>query len=234
MKITFTVLAISITLSGFTSNNIELDKKVSAFIEKPNNNLSLLTNHSKRRRGTTSDACIGSKTFLIDAYYGLFSPYSMGLKKIYDTASVTAYTKGGIGTAGTRATYMFTDKIEVGLEANFTRTTQNWTRGNYLYTLYGNNINTMLRMNYHLIVTKKFDGYIGGGGGTYSSRHRIESPDYTLSFEDTHKEARGFTFRLGLGGRYFITERNAISFEIGSLGGAYIHIGIMARFARFD
>jgi hypothetical protein len=168
----------------------------------------------------------------IDPYYGFFS-VAKALFKASDNQTVLESTF--IGPVGLKGEYMFSDKMSIGAEFNYT--TMGWeydeidsTSGTkYTYNLKRNIIRIMPRLNIHFGGSENFDGYVGISAGYRNATYSLTSDNPNQADEDVEGLVP-IAMRFSLGGRYYFTENVGLMAEIGLGGGTIFHTGFSFKF----
>ncbi len=181
---------------------------------------------------------VGTGTILVDGYYGYGTLTSLLFKVIADANGISGGTYSNFGPVGARVEYMVSETFGVGFEANYTKSSasfkdvrsvyNNFTNSYqdvvYNYTLSNTRIRFMPRINLHFGQSDKFDGFFAVAAGYKGGDWRVSSndPDFVASTASNIPLA----FRMGLGGRYFLTEDFNLNMELGLSGGALLHFGV--------
>lgn len=168
----------------------------------------------------------------IDVYYG-FPNLTGSLAKSLSTDS--ELTVKSLGPIGGKFEYMVSDKMGVGLESNFSKTSFTYTEyddydsTNYEYTSSITSLRFMPRWNIHFGSSDSFDGYFGIAAGYLSRKYEWEStdPDYQA---ESISGLFPLAMRLAVGGRYYFTDNIGLHMELGIGGGAIIHGGLSMKF----
>lgn len=168
----------------------------------------------------------------IDPYYGFFS-----VAKALFTASdnQTVLESSFIGPVGLKGEYMFSDKMSIGAEFNYTGMGWEYTEidsasGNkYTYNLKRNIIRIMPRLNIHFGGSENFDGYFGISAGYRNATYSLTSNNPNQADESVEGLVP-IAMRFSLGGRYYFTENIGLMAEIGLGGGTIFHTGFSFKF----
>lgn len=181
----------------------------------------------------------GTKT--IDIYYGwpnLFTNIAKETLTSHDSESIQV---GGFGPVGTRFEYMVSDKIGMGVDFNYASTSLEWKEFN-TYDEYGNmqvgqfefetsiiRWRALLRFNFHFGISDKFDPYWTLGAGYSSFSYKYETNDPYYEDQESDFDFIPVAVRLGVGGRYYLSEHIGIGTEIG-IGGPLMTFGGAIKF----
>jgi len=165
----------------------------------------------------------------VDVYYG-FGSMSKAFVKEFAGPNGTFKSFGALGA---RFEYMASDKVGIGLEANYLIHTATWNVDdgvnlyNYEYSV--RRIRVFPRINYHFGNSDRFDSYVAAGAGYRSIVRSTKSNDPNYIPEDI-TGVFPVAMRLAFGARYFFTETIGAHMEFGLGGGNIIHFGLSARF----
>ncbi len=146
----------------------------------------------------------------------------------------------GVGPFMFKAEYGLHRNLSILLSCNYTQYNGSWDKDTFdarwnrnLPFKYGtiiHDISANLRFNYHLLVTPRWDAYVGGGVGY----NRMISKDYTTYTPDTafvsqFKAPFPASFEMTTGIRYFFLNRTAIYLEAG-YAKSYVQGGFVFKF----
>ncbi len=147
----------------------------------------------------------------------------------------------GVGPFYWKAEYGLSRKLSVALSAGYILYKSEWTvnrtdpfTGNFLPYQYGttlHDISANLRFNYHLIVTKDVDFYVGGGVG-YNYFMNKDFTTFTpedTTFKSQFKLPMPISYEMSIGLRYFFLTRTAIYIEAG-MGKSILQAGFVFKF----
>ncbi len=153
----------------------------------------------------------------------------------------TNFAVVGIGPFYWKAEYGLSRKLSVMLSAGYILYKSEWNQLRpdplYGYDLpyrYGttlHDISANLRFNYHLLVTKDVDFYVGGGVGY----NYFINKDFTTylpddsTFKSQFKLPMPISYEMTLGLRYFFLNRTAIYIEAG-MGKSILQAGFVFKF----
>ena len=130
---------------------------------------------------------------------------------------------------------MLSDKIGLGLDANYTNTfvdyNQNTTDANgdpatYNYKVGRSVIRAMVRMNVHFATSDVLDPYFNIGAGYRTSSFYFDSSDPNYDASSVSYNFIPFAMRVGAGLRYYFTDNLGINVEVGFGGGSLAAGGI--------
>lgn len=172
-------------------------------------------------------------TVIFDAYYGFPNLYTSILKAEYvneDLGSIYQNVDiGGIGPLGLRVEYLFTDKIGMGLDMNYTNSSVSWNETNngetYEYQVSVPRLRVMGKFNFHFTKSDNFDAYAAFGAGYGSFKLVTETNDPNYIFTEISNPVP-VSIRFAVGARYFFNDNLGLNLEFGVLGGALINGGI--------
>ncbi|PWH87170.1 outer membrane beta-barrel protein [Brumimicrobium oceani] len=170
--------------------------------------------------------------FLFDAYIG--SP------KIYELSNRNAikrferedgYMKfSGFQAIGIRSEYMINNRVGLGLDASYSDyKVSTLSFGEPKQTEY-QTLAGMVTFNYHFLKnSKKFDlhGILGIGAAIRTSTEITYIPRYQ---ENDNIFNHNLAVKLGLGARYFITDKIGVNLSVGYGEGPFLNGGISIKF----
>lgn len=87
----------------------------------------------------------------------------------------------------------------------------------------------LIRGNYHYVLNKWIDPYIGGGVGLSSYKYKNLNSQ-TVGINPNEKVPGTFDFSLQAGIKYFPTKHLGVYTEIGYVGAAVFHVGVSGKF----
>lgn len=170
--------------------------------------------------------------FLFDAY--------IGTPKIYELTNRNAikrferedgYMKfSGFQALGVRSEYMISNRIGLGLDASYSNfKVSTLSFGDAKQTDY-QTLAGMVTFNYHFLKrSEKFDlhGILGLGAAIRTSTEITYLPRYQ---RDENVLNHNLAVKLGLGARYFITDKIGLNLSVGYGEGPFINGGISIKF----
>ena len=140
------------------------------------------------------------------------------------------------GPLGLLISYMISEDIGVGLDFNYSSCKKSFDYVNSLdidsiiYNMDASRtiIRVMARVDYHLHINDKLEGYIGIGAGYRDPNNNYNSsdPNYT---ELINLEKNNFAFRLSGGLNIFVTDKIGINSEFGIGGGGLLRAGLFYK-----
>lgn len=175
---------------------------------------------------------------IINAYYG----YPNYLGNLFETTYANGSTVSNIkintlGPVGASFAVMVSDHIGVGFDVNFSDVSVDWSDNsvdtlgnatNYVYTVGARTLRVMPRFDFHFSGSDVFDAYFGVGAGYRSRTYYTESTDPNYGDADVS----GFlpaSFRLAVGGTYFLSDNIGLNMEFGLGGGGLIRTGLSIK-----
>jgi outer membrane protein W len=177
--------------------------------------------------------CIKEGTVIVDAYYGFPNLYTTVFKAAYvNNGSPSDVKVTGIGPVGLRGEYLLTNKLGLGLDLGYNSTTVTYKYSNvfngptYTETAKTQKIGIMATINYHFIVKEHIDfyGMYGVGYGNRTFTDKSTEPGYTSTV--ILKSTIPIASRLGIGLRYFFTDKIGANLALGFGQGGLINAGI--------
>ena len=105
--------------------------------------------------------------------------------------------------------YGILEDISVGIEGSYRSYDYRWINNDYNFSIIGIRVNANYHFNKPLNLPKEFDLYAG-----------VNSGYYIWSIPSEFKEgifSTGIEFGIQAGGRYFLTNKLAISLELGGI-----------------
>lgn len=186
------------------------------------------------------DAAFVKGSSSVSVGYGFISPYKT-LFKLSNAFSGASAKFTATGPIGVTYEYGISDKISMGAQVAYSTmknvTTDPGALGNgkdYVVTDKLNQLSVIIRGNYHLGSSAKFDPYVGLGLGYGNFKFKTTSNDPT----DTPAELAAFSISvpgaLGITGQvgakyYFSTNVGAYA-ELGYLAGSFAQVGVALKF----
>jgi len=168
---------------------------------------------------------------LIDVYGGGPNLYKAVLKTAYLNSQSEEVVKfGGLPLLGVRVGYMVSDRISIGIDANYTTTSIAYKDGQYDYQVSSARLKAMARFEFHFGNSSNFDFYMPVGAGIKNSKFSLTSND------PNYKEAKlkgiliPISFKIGIGGRYYFNDMIGIGLELGLGGGSLLQGGLALKF----
>ncbi len=176
---------------------------------------------------------------LIDAYFGWPNLWTNTAKTILTDANSVNVIVGSMGPLGARVEYLVSDKVGMGVEMNYASTSVKWVsntqddNGNnitYNYKVTIPRMRILFNFNMHFGLSDKFDGYWKLGAGYSSLKWTYETNDPNYGDDDISFKLVPFAIRIGIGGRYFITNNLHLNVELGVGGGSLMAFGLGTKF----
>ena len=173
---------------------------------------------------------------LIDVYSGGPNLFTSVIKGAYTNAGGTYENVkiGGLPCLGLRVGYMVTDRISIGIDANYTSTVVTYSEASgsnvYDYTLSIPRIRAMARFEFHFGSSDKFDFYMPVGVGYSSIKYNYTTTDPDGGSLPSVRNLIPVAFRYGIGGRYFFTDNIGLNLELGLGGGPILEGGLAFKF----
>ena len=171
-------------------------------------------------------------------YFGLPNTLSAGID-LNDKLSISSKTNEkiqSIGPLGLLISYMISEDIGIRLDFNYSSCNKSFDYVNSLdmdstsYNMDASRtiIRVMARVDYHLHINDKLEGYIGIGAGYRDPNNNYSSTDpfYT---ELMNIEENNFAFRLSGGLNIFVTDQIGINSEFGIGGGGLLRLGLFYK-----
>lgn len=181
---------------------------------------------------TISAQAVEEGNVTLDPYYGFFSV----AKALFTaTDNQTIVSSSFIGPVGLKGEYMFSDKMSIGAEFNYTAMSWQYDEVDsasstvYHYTLDRNIVRFMPRLNIHFGGSENFDGYFGISAGYRNATYKLTSNNPNQK-DDSVDGLIPIAMRFSLGGRYYFTENIGLLMEIGVGGGTIFHTGFSFKF----
>ncbi|RYM30782.1 hypothetical protein ERX46_17020 [Brumimicrobium glaciale] len=170
--------------------------------------------------------------FLFDAYIGSPKTYELtnrnDVKRFEREDGYLIYS--GIAPIGIRTEYMISNRIGLGFDASYTDLKiSSLSYGNAKFHEY-KSIATMLTFNYHFLKSsEKFDlyGTLGVGAALRSSTEISYIPKYQ---REDYVYDYPLALKIGLGARYFITDKIGVNLSVGYGEGGFVNGGISIKF----
>lgn len=161
---------------------------------------------------STSGLCINRYDIIVDGFYGY--PYLIGIMLKQVLSDSLGVKSKNFNHFGARVEYMKWKRIGLGLEYTYALLTFRYIgRGGY-HTGGVLRQRLLAKFNYHFATSEKLDPYLTAGFGyanikLFSDEPGIKSEPLPLP---------PLAFRIGIGMRYFFTDRMGINAEIGLFG----------------
>lgn len=175
---------------------------------------------------------------LIDVYYGGPNLTASILETTFVNAGAGEEVDriNSLGPVGGRISYMIAEKVSIGVDANFTdvsisffSTTPDTTGNTYTYKAGWRTVRVFPRFDYHFGNSDNFDGYFGVGAGYRSRTYYSESND--PNYDGGSVEGiNPISFRLAVGGTYYLIDNLGVNLEFGLGGGGLIRGGLAFKF----
>lgn len=168
----------------------------------------------------SSGLCVNRYDIIVDGFYGY--PYLFGIlveKVLSDSLGITGARN--YNHFGGKVEYMLWSHIGLGLEYTYALLAVDYQASNAKYYTIGVSRKRILaKFNYHFATTKKWDPYLTAGVG-YSNT-QVFTTEPGIKSETVNKIP--ISSRIGIGLRYFFTERFGINTEVG-FGGPLMQAG---------
>ena len=173
---------------------------------------------------------------IVDGYYGYGSLYNAIFKALVSNNASSTFK--GLGPMGVRGEYMISDKVGFGLDIAYTSSSIKYSETildmnlnfvTYDATLKTAKLGTMVTFNYHFVNNDKFDSYFVFGLGYGNRTFKAES-DYAGYVSPEYNSTFPVASRLGVGMRYFFTEKIGLNLGLGLGQGGLLNAGVSARF----
>jgi outer membrane protein W len=171
----------------------------------------------------TNTSWDGKGTVVVNAGYGFVSTWKNLFK--LTGSKVTATGPVALGFE-----YGITEKIGVGVQLGYSKTTGTTPRSSYTSTETLTAYQALTMVKYHFIKSDKFDPYAGIGLGFGSFKYVYKDTDPAGDPSATLSVPGSFVFTGALGARYFFTNQIGVYTEIGYLSGSVIQVGLVAKF----
>jgi len=174
---------------------------------------------------------VGEGNILIDASYGWPNLWTNVFKAAVTDARSTNVKVGSMGPISAQFEYMVSEKMGVGLVFGYSTSSVSYddVDSGYFYDLSVTRIRLMPKFSVHFGQSDSFDPYLILAAGYASKNYDYVSndPDYNgFSIDGISPVA----FRIGFGGRYFVSENFGLKMEIGIGGGGLLEFGISTKF----
>ena len=178
--------------------------------------------------------------FIFNIYYGgpNFSASFLQTTFVNAGAGDELDRINSLGPVGGSVSYMISEKISLGVDANYTDVSVSYTSqssdtlGNSTFynTKSGfTTIRVFPRFDYHFSNSDQFDGYFGVGAGFRNRTYYFETDD--PYYDSGNLEGiNPIAFRLAVGGTYYLMENFGINLEIGLGGGGLLRGGLALQF----
>ena len=180
---------------------------------------------------------ISQGNVIFSAYYGGPNLTGTILKTMYSNFGSSDSDPISIGPFGGTISYMVTDNIGVGVDANYTDIYIEWenntvdSSGNdvtYFNKAGMKTIRIMPRFNFHFEITETFAPYIGVAAGWRERTYYSESTNPS-GIEGDREGFNPLAFRISAGGDIFIGENIGFNLEIGLGGGGLVRGGLIIK-----
>jgi hypothetical protein len=153
-----------------------------------------------------------------------------------------AFRVFGIGPFVAKAEYGLSRKLGIGLSTAYINYKSDWIRRRpdplmpsdslrYRYSTTYQDISVNLRLNYHILITKDIDVYLGGGVGYNKTKHNDSTNYYpdVPKFDAQFKDPYIISSEVSIGVRYYFLTRTAFFIELG-YGKSVAQAGFVFKF----
>ena len=184
----------------------------------------------------TQTNCISQGKSLIDVYYGFPNLYSTIIEQGYNnnfdlTRGLRPnYANSFFGPVGVKYERMITDQLGIGLNVFYANTIIQWSDEIYNYKSNISRLRVAVTGNWHFATTAKFDPYCMAHIGYANYNYKFDQVSKFDSIPPIHPKPDiqfmiPIALRVGIGARYFFTDKLGVNAEIG-LGGIFLTAGI--------
>jgi len=178
--------------------------------------------------------CIEKGKMLIDVYYGYPNLFTQTLKSGYDNTIKEDVKISGIGPFGAKYEYLLSNKVGIALNINYANSIVKGKGEDYNGIVYDYKVSVprfriFPLFNFHFATTDQLDPYflIGGGYGSFKMNLTSDDPDFE---EESISGLGNVAFRVGIGTRYFFTDKFGANLELGLGGGGLLQFGVTGKF----
>lgn len=151
---------------------------------------------------------------------------------VLGNSNVEEYEVGGIAPLGLKFEYMLSNQFGFTIDGIYNSWSAKWVSNSDIppKSVAIQRYRIQIGVNYHMDDLGSTDLDLYGGFGIGSNSRSVDRPDFIefseiLSLINNPLLRVPISFRLRLGGRYFLTENVAINFELGS-GGPFLSGGL--------
>jgi len=157
------------------------------------------------------------KKFILSAGYGVGNFWTKFLKDALDLPDYKVKALGPITFIGE---YRLYKKITGGISLTYSDINGHINKNGFEYSDELIIYTGLIRVNYHPIITRKWDVYLGGGLGYVNSQ-------YKSSLGTGSSNVPGeFGYSAQVGAHYYLTKKAGFYGELGYVNGSFLQLGV--------
>ena len=161
-----------------------------------------------------------AKKWTISAGYGIGNIWTKFLKDAFDVPEYKVTALGPISIIGE---YQIYKKVSVGISFTYSDLNGYFNKNGFVFSDELLIYTGLIRADYHPIINRKWDIYLGGGLGYVNSQYKSSlgtgSPNVPGKF--------GYSAQLGA--HYYLTKNLGFYGELGYVNGSFLQLGVVLR-----
>lgn len=161
------------------------------------------------------------KKWTISAGYGIGNIWTKFLKDAFD---VPEYKVTALGPMSIIGEYQFYKKVSVGISFTYSDLNGYFNKNGFLFSDELQIYTGLIRANYHPIVKRNLDIYLGGGLGYVNSQYKSSLGTGSSSVPGK------FGYSAQVGAHYYLTKHAGFYGELGYVNGSFVQMGVAVRF----
>ncbi len=141
-----------------------------------------------------------------------------------DVRAAAGYTITGTGPINVIYEHQIYKKFSGGIQFSYAKVKGDGAYNGFVFSDQLTIYSVLARADYHFYASKRFDSYIGIGGGYVHSKYQNNVNTSSSSVPGE------FGYTAQLGARYYFMSRLGIFGELGYVNGSFMQLGIVGKF----
>lgn len=153
--------------------------------------------------------------------YGIGNIWTKFLKDAFD---VPEYKVTALGPMSIIGEYQIYKKVSVGISFTYSDLNGYFNKNGFVFSDELLIYTGLIRANYHPIIKRKLDIYLGGGLGYVNSQYKSSLGTGSSSVPGK------FGYSAQVGTHYYLTKHAGFYGELGYVNGSFLQLGVVVRF----